>query len=235
MRRSGSGSWWSARVPGPLKNRTRVVPPDGLKNEKKWSVEGTLLRCNPASDKSLGHSVQSPATSKIRIESHRASWRTQTTTSALASPNECTTEVSAHDALVRHTRTRSRSRVLGVHSTYRGCCARLVSQSSLMEFAMSRVLWRICEERPSRASVHGMHEWILSNDTFPWTQLSSPATTARSPYKWKSAPPLQQVLRKWLWRLHSTLRSRRGSRIKELMNLHGTFVRDRSNICAGPR
>ena len=66
---------------------------------------------------------------------------------------------------------RSRSRALGVHSTYDGCCPRLVSQSSLMEFAMSRVLWRTCEERPSRASVHEMHEWIMSNDTFPWTQL----------------------------------------------------------------
>ena len=31
------------------------------------------------------------------------------------------------------------------------------------------------------------------------------------------------------------LRRRRGSRIKELMDLHGTFVRECSNICASPR
>ena len=56
------------------------------------------------------------------------------------SQNGAPPEVSARDALAQHTRMFSRYRALGVHSTYRGCCPRLVSQSSLMEFAMSRVL-----------------------------------------------------------------------------------------------
>ena len=130
-----------------------------------------LLACNPALPRAPAHSAQPRTTPKTRSSSPTGSPQTRKCGLSMHSQNECTTEVSARDALARHTRMRSRSRALGVHSTYDGCCPRLVSQSSLMEFAMSRVLWRTCEERPSRASVHEMHEWIVSNDTFPWTQL----------------------------------------------------------------